>query len=439
MIRHSKASREQREFWQAPEKFLLFRGGVGSGKTRAGVIRALAMPRGSVGMVLSPTYPMLRDAVLPLFLGLARRAGILRRWLKGDRIAELAGGRTALFRTASDPDALRGPNLGWFWPDEAALMSADVWPVMLARLRLSPARAWVTTTPRGKLNWTHKTFSTGDPDYRTIVASTRGAFWNPAGFLASMLANYSADFAAQEVDAAVLDNAQEALLAEWWVDRLETVVRAQGRPAGRRRAGIDLGYGTGRDSFTMLVRDDLGILAGMESPYVDVGHAAKIMAEQSRRFRIRPEDLVYDAGGPGRDMPRYLEQHDLQGAIPYFGAGAGGSRAVNRRSKCAWRLHERLDPHRPQELDPTDQRGAHQLHYVLPTEPSRGLAVQPPFALPVDRPWWPRLAEELKELRYETVARKVALEPKEELVKRLKRSPNLADALIMSYYGGEAA
>lgn len=429
----------QREFWAALEPFVLFRGGVGSGKTRAGVVKAFLQPRGSVGMVLSPSYPMLRDAVLPLFLRLARHGGILRRWLKGDRIAELAGGRTVMFRTASDPDALRGPNLGWFWPDEAALMGADIWPILLARLRLPPRRAWVTTTPRGKLNWSHRTFATGGPDYRTIVASTRAAFWNPPEFLASMLANYSSDFARQEIDAEVLDDAQEALLPDSWVDRLETVVRATNRPAGRRRMGCDLGYGTGRDAFTCLVRDDLGILAGFQSPYVDIPNAAQIIADQSTRWRVRQEDIVFDAGGPGRDLPRYLEQHRILDAIPYYGSGEGGNKAVNRRSRCAWRVHERLDPQRPEQLVESEQRYAHPAFYVPPSGPSPGMAVQPPFALPADRPWWPHLAEELKELRYSMVARKVRLEPKEELAKRLKRSPDMADALIMSYYGSEAA
>jgi hypothetical protein len=335
-----------------------------------------------------------------------------------------------LFRTASDPDVLRGPNLGWFWPDEAALMSVDVWPVMLARLRLSPGQAWVTTTPRGKRNWTHTTFATGGPKYRTIVASTRGAFWNPPEFLDSMLGNYSPDFARQEIDAEVLDDEQEGLVPLWWLDAMETWIRAAGHPAGRRRMGVDLGYGTGRDSFTCLVRDDLGILGAIESPYVGVPQAAQLVQQQATRWRVRQEDIVFDAGGPGRDLPRYLEAYGIE-AVPYHGNGKGGPHFENRRSRCAWRLRQRLDPSRPLVLPTLPENAG--FHPLFPPAPP-GVQTQPPFALPADRPWWPQLRQELGELKYTTRARKACLEKKEDLAARLKRSPDLCDALIMSFY-----
>jgi hypothetical protein len=390
------------------------------------------MPAGSVGMVLSPTYPMLRDAVQPLFLGMARHAGILRRYFKGDRTALLAGSRTVLFRTASDPDALRGPNLGWFWLDEAPLMDPEIWPIMLGRRRLPPMRGWLTNTPRGRLNWTHSTFEAGGDDYRTIVSSTRDAFWNPPAFLASMLANYSHDFARQEIDAEVLDDAQEGLLPPWWLDLMETTVRPRG-PGGRRRMGVDLGYGTGKDAYTHFLRDDLGILHGHSCPYVGVPEAAGIVARESSRWQVRQEDIAYDAGGPGRDMGRYLQAHGITEAVPYFGSGQGGPKAVNRRSKCAWRMRERIDPQRPEFTEAADaRRGAHPL-FMLPSSSGGVAAPQPPFCLPADRPWWPQLRKQLGELRYSMVARRVKLEDKDELMKRLKRSPDEADALITSF------
>jgi hypothetical protein len=57
-------SRVQKQFLESdfPK---LYSGGVGAGKTMAGVLQTLLMPAGSVGCIVAPTYPMLRDVVLP--------------------------------------------------------------------------------------------------------------------------------------------------------------------------------------------------------------------------------------------------------------------------------------------------------------------------------------------------------------------------------------
>ena len=61
---------------------------------------------------------------------------------------------------------------------------------------------------------------------------------------------------------------------------------------------------------------------------------------------------------------------------------------------------------------------------VFAAEPAREHEPQPPFCLPAEKPWWPLLAEELKSLKWHHKGKLIALEPKEELMKRLRRSPN---------------
>ena len=216
---------------------------------------------------------------------------------------------------------------------------------------------------------------------------------------------------------------------------METALAPKGHPGGRRRMGVDLGYGTGRDSSTLLVRDDLGILWAMESSYVGVAQAAQLVAEWSVRLKVRQEDVTYDAGGPGRDMERYLQQYGITEATAYYGSRAGYARAENRRSLVGWRLRERLDPQRPLDWGDGGGDGRHAL-FATPSAPS-GVPTQHPFVLPSRRPWWPRLREEIRALKYEMKGRKVALERKEDLVARLKRSPNLLDALLMTFNDGE--
>jgi len=111
---------------------------------------------------------------------------------------ELINGLTILFRSADDPDRLRGPNLSWFWLDEAAMMPHDVWLIMLGRLRVAPGRAWITTTPRGR-NWVWQTWQAAGPDYALIRSSSRDNPYLPSDFVATLEASYTSTFAAQEI------------------------------------------------------------------------------------------------------------------------------------------------------------------------------------------------------------------------------------------------
>lgn len=204
----------QRNFWLSEARFRLFVGGVGSGKTRAGTIECFRQPPGSTGMVVAPTYTMLRDATLRTFLELSEEAGILTSFKEGTMIAKLAGNRTALFRSADDPNKLRGPNLGWFMLDEAALLDEVVWNIMIGRLRESPSRGWAVTTPRGK-NWLYHKF-TRSAGYDIIKSSSKDNPYLPEGFVESLEQSYTAEWRAQEIEGDFLDPAGALFRREYF-------------------------------------------------------------------------------------------------------------------------------------------------------------------------------------------------------------------------------
>ena len=325
-------------------------------------------------MVLAPTYAMLRDATLRTFLDLTERAGVLRVFNKSEMRAELGGDRTVLFRSADRPDRLRGPNLGWFWLDEAAMMSEPVWLIMLGRLREMPARAWCTTTPRGK-NWLWKVFNQGGSGYHVTRALSRTNAFIPPEFVQSLLDAYDPTFAAQEVEGEFLDDAFGQLIPDFWVDRLPGLVRPN-KPGGPRWLTCDLGEGGGRDSTVILVGDAFGIQHGQESPWVGPVEAAHLIAGLVRTWDVRQDRIVYDAGGGrGLDIAPYLDQHGITAAIPYRGSKEGGSKFENRRSKVAWRLRQRLDPERPKPppqlaYDPRPQAvGLRHARHARPQDP----------------------------------------------------------------------
>lgn len=187
----------QAHFWADQAKFTAFIGGIGSGKTFAGAIKCLQMPVDSSGMVLAPTFPMLRTASLRAFLEIARPAGLIESFNKSDYEMVLKGNRTIYWRSADNPDRLRGPNLGWIWLDESAMMSEETWLIAIGRLRQSPGQAWMTSTPRGTRHWLYDLVKKSHVSVTNATSASN--FFNPEDFVSSVSTVGSADWQRQEL------------------------------------------------------------------------------------------------------------------------------------------------------------------------------------------------------------------------------------------------
>jgi predicted phage terminase large subunit-like protein len=140
---------------------------------------------------------MLKDVVLPTFREIAKDG--IDTLNKADLYADMTNGNRVLFRSADKPERLRGMNLGWCWVDEAALIDEETWDILLGRLRLTPGRAWLTTTPKGH-NWVYRRF-VGDPgeEHETVRASTRDNPHLPDDYIQSLEEQYTETFRRQEL------------------------------------------------------------------------------------------------------------------------------------------------------------------------------------------------------------------------------------------------
>lgn len=202
----------QRDFVCSPSHYAGFMAGIGAGKSHAGALRAVraafgrigdaAISTPNLGMVTAPTYPMLRDATLRTFREVA--GDRIRDYRKSENIAALSNGSEIIFRSADDPERLRGPNLAWWWGDEAALYHMDVWRIMIGRLRqFGHGYAWLTTTPKGH-NWIYKEFvdrQAANHDYALFKARTRDNPHLSPAYITALEESYTGDFARQELDA----------------------------------------------------------------------------------------------------------------------------------------------------------------------------------------------------------------------------------------------
>jgi hypothetical protein len=186
-------------------------------------------------------------------------------------------------------------------------------------------------------------------------------------------------------------------------------------PAEVRFMGVDIGGGVGGDRSVIVVRSNKQLLDVFASEWHGVLDDARhrlepVVVALARKWRVPAEQIVYDMAGIGRSFGSYLAGHGLRGASGYFGAGRGGRRYVNRRTANAFALRRRLDPHRDGFI---------------------------PFYCG-GIPEWPTLRQELAELHapameiQESETRQI-LEPKEALTARLHRSPDLLDALLMTF------
>ena len=193
-----KATQPQYDFLRSERRFRAFVGGVGSGKTYAGCLASLhATKESERGAVVAPTYPMLKDAVIPTWNELAE--GGMADFNKAEMRCTMNNGAEVLFRSADKPDRLRGTNLGWFWMDEAAMCGEEVWDILMGRLRLDPGTAWITTTPRGH-NWVYDTFiQNAGNEYAIVRSSSTENPHLPDAFLESLQQKYTERFRRQEV------------------------------------------------------------------------------------------------------------------------------------------------------------------------------------------------------------------------------------------------
>jgi hypothetical protein len=186
-------------------------------------------------------------------------------------------------------------------------------------------------------------------------------------------------------------------------------------PAGSAWIGVDVGGGVGADRSAVVVRNSKQVLAIFASEWHGVLDDARhrlepVVIELARKWGVAPDRVIYDKAGVGRSFGSYLAARGFEGAVGYFGAGKGGKLYVNRRTANAFALKRRLDPHRENHV-PLYCGGL---------------------------PEWPALRQELAELRspvmeIEEGQVKQRLEDKEEMQGRLHRSPDLLDALLMTF------
>lgn len=409
---------KQKAFRRSSTLYRGFVGGRGSGKSWVGAYDMIARAKaGRTYLVAAPTYPMLQDASLRTFLGIARELGVLdtKHIKKAPPPAcRLLTGAEILFRSADDPERLRGPNLSGVWLDEASLMHKDAYDIAIACLREGGEQGWLsaTFTPKGISHWTYDYFGKQRPDTELFRARTADNPFNPPEFHETLARQYGAGsaFGRQELEGEFVedDDAWQVIPSAWV--RLAQARWTPERPAGQALSaiGADVAHG-GADKTAIAPRYGVWFapVRKYQGKETDTGEkAAHLVLREYPDGSDAPVNV--DAIGWGSECHAELR------------------RLLGKRAK-AINVAEAPDPpvfDRTKKYKLTNYRAVMHWQMREALDPVNGDNV----ALPPDE----ELLGDLTAARFEVRASGILIEKKANIKDRLGRSPDVGEAVMLA-------
>lgn len=169
---------KQLEFHQSKARFRILASGRRWGKTKAGANEFIKMlteaPPRSVGYCVAPTYSHTEKQWKEILYYCPREL-IIEVNVSKHRI-KLIGEREIQFKSADNPDTMRGESVSVVWVDEHNQIKEDRWTMELRpSLMDTHGKGIFTGTPKGK-NWGFQLFTRGqDPsqtDYKSFAFSS---------------------------------------------------------------------------------------------------------------------------------------------------------------------------------------------------------------------------------------------------------------------------
>ena len=247
---------KQAIFHSAPQRFKVFVGGMGSGKTLSGAAEtyqiAWTWPRNTI-LVGRATYPELRDSTRKEFLGLEvivdgkeytlEHSPLVRSWKQSENSLELINGTTILFRALDDFDKIKSINLGAFWVDEVTEIPEEMWLGLVGRLRKNGVEhfGFGTTNPEGH-DWVWKRFvAQADKEHFCVQSSSEDNPYLPDGYIQSLKATYPEEWIKRYVQGS-FDTFSGLVYSEWKDSRPYVVPKFDIPKSWYRFIGIDHGY-----------------------------------------------------------------------------------------------------------------------------------------------------------------------------------------------------
>ena len=301
-----KILRAQEQFLRSKARHVAYVSGVGGGKTWvAGEKGCQLVTKGAYVLAIAPSYKMLKLVLWQEIKDHAKVHGIAFDENKGDMVLDFPqyGGRIYGYSSES-PDAIRGVTVDCAMYDEAAYMDAYVVDVVAGRCRRGkvPLQHFYTSTPNG-LNWFYTTCM--KKETKLIHTGTRNNTFLPDAFINELEARYDDEFAAQELNGEFIDSADGAQLISGVIAKEAQHRKPMTKPEAPIIAGLDVAR-MGDDRSCLVIRQDNVILAEQTWAKLDLVTMARNAGELAMEFGTTV--LVIDSVGVGAGVFDILSQ-----------------------------------------------------------------------------------------------------------------------------------
>ena len=400
---------KQRLAHSAPERFILFGGGMRSGKSVWLVNEAIQLSLdypGNVGFLARHEGTTLKKTTL-VTMRQFLDPSLIKNWHRTDQFVELINGSVIYYgglkptQVDKPLERVKSLTLGWFAVDEATEIAEEFFLLLMSRLDLRLPdgtrpyyRGLLTANPEP--GWVRERFVAQQlPNHRFISALVTENPYVPPDYITMLLQN----FPQQWVDKYVKGNWDETatgleLIPHSWIMR--AVNKKIKKSKGIRAIGVDVARG-GANMSIIQRRIGMKVLMPLRLPMADTMETAGQTAIVADRFRARV--IGIDSVGVGGGTFDRLDEQDYP-VTEYV----GGARAIdpdrffNRRAELYWGIRECLE--------------------------------RDVMSLPDDK----NLISQLSSIRYKIRSDKtIQVESKLEMKRRGMKSPDEADALMVSF------
>lgn len=246
--------RAQLDFLRSTALFRGYVGGRGAGKTTIGAYDLIKhTPRNRFVMAVAPDYPTVKDVTLPEFRKtcemLGRRHSIRDTDYRGLFQTSDGGKASISFRSADDPDRLRGPNVCRMWMDEASLIKEEAYRIGIACLRDrgEMGRLTCTFTPKGKRHWTYQRFvEKATANHALFHCRSSDNPFLPTDYEELIAAQYTESRRRQELEGQFVDDDGQLISYDAMLAVSENCLWENGSPRAGARPELYIGVDIGR-------------------------------------------------------------------------------------------------------------------------------------------------------------------------------------------------
>jgi len=312
---------KQQEIMDAEERFLVAACGRRFGKTMIALmwlVREVGRKQG-LGWWIAPTYAASMRAWADMIKFLPRK---FRTINKSERRIELTNGGSIEFKSADNPDALRGAGLVAAVFDEGAYIDSYVaedvvMPMMLTTL----GRVLAISSPRAKKGWFWEMFRLGqglDPEYRSWQLGTASNPYVPQAEIDRLERTLPDSVFRREILAEFLDELDTVFGS---IKHLATATRpTEIRPA-RRVMGID--WARRHDYTVIVVLEQTAVGVVMVDLVRFTGLRYRDQLERVREVyaRWQPQQVLGETNNMGEPLVEFLQD----GGMPLEGLTTTGS------------------------------------------------------------------------------------------------------------------